>query len=103
MISVKWDDSGLRKLSERLKEVAATKEVSAKELFTPEFMGRFTKVRSFEELIEATGLPVNTPEDFVAIPNAVWEPIVREHTRFSSWLEMQQTAGAEYFKKKLAL
>jgi hypothetical protein len=103
MSGATWDTSGLRRLSEKLKEVAATKEVSALELFSPEFMRHFTTVRSFEKLIEVTGLQVNTPEDFKAIPNDLWERVVKEHTRFSSWLEMQQTAGAEYFKRKLSI
>lgn len=41
-----------------------------------------------------------TTEEFKAFPDNDWEVHVRAHTAFSSWEEMQQAAGQEWFARK---
>lgn len=70
-------------------------------LFTPDFMRKHTRAASFEELLEAGGFLVASPEDFAAIPDDQWEQVVRTYTEFASWLEMQKEAGAEWAAAQL--
>jgi hypothetical protein len=76
-------------------------QTSFAELFTDRFMRANSTVASFEALIKAGGFTAETAEEFLAISNSDWEKCVRAHTRFTSWLEMQETAGAEWLQRKV--
>ena len=90
-------------LAKRAQALDGTHQVSVTELFAPTFMRQHTDFESFEAMIEASGHDVQTPEDFERIPDDEWERLVKTRTRFPSWTEMQKKAGAEYFRRKLAL
>jgi hypothetical protein len=104
MFEIRGLDEAMRKL-ERLQrnteQLDGPHDVSTSELFTPEFMQRYTKVTSWHALVEAAGFKIESQADFEAIPEAQWETVIRLHTQFSSLREMTERAGAEYFNKKL--
>jgi len=91
----------LKRLEENARALAGTHAVTAGELFDPDFMRRYAIVPTFEALIEAGGYRVESPADFAGIPDAEWERVVRAHTSFASWQEMQETAAGEYAARKL--
>ena len=107
-MDVKFDDSGLKKLRKKLREMKDLehgKNVPIEELLNPKFMKRYTKSRDFEEFILESGLinsekPI-TKEVFEAIPNEDWDEYISKHTSFSSWHDMLEKAGEEYLANRL--
>ncbi len=92
---------------EDLKEFEHGKNVPIGEIFTPLFMGKYTKNRNFEEFILKSGLinsekPI-TQEVFEAIPDEDWDKYISNHTSFSSWQDMQKKAATEYFASRLKI
>ncbi len=92
---------GLRKFGEKIAKIPKTQTVSFPDLFNPAFMRKYARVPTIEALFEAGGFDVNSPEDFAAIPDEEWEANVRANTSFTSWEEMQRTAGAEWVKRQI--
>lgn len=91
--------SGLKRFSqrlERLKDIGDS--VPLVEVLSPDFMRARTKFATFEAMCEAVG--IKSAEEFKAFPDDQWELHVRAHTAFSSWEEMQQAAGQEWFARK---
>jgi phage replication-related protein YjqB (UPF0714/DUF867 family) len=76
-------------------------QVSFEELFSGEFMRKYTDFRSIAEMLEASGYKVETAEDFEKIPDVEWDTFVSKRTRFANWEEMQGTAVEQYSAKKL--
>jgi hypothetical protein len=91
----------LKRMENNARRLEGRHEIKASDIFTPAFMRRYTKVISFEALIEAGGFQVDSQADFDAIPDAEWEKVVREHTSFASWREMQEKGAEEYASKRL--
>jgi hypothetical protein len=91
----------LSKLQRRAENLSGP--VKFDDLFPPEFMRRYTDVKSIDQLLAATGRTINTTEDFEAIPSDEWDRIVKTRTRFSDWDDMKARAGEEYAKLRLGL
>jgi len=91
----------LDRLSKHTQALSGSHDIAASELFTRTFMRLHTKVASFDALIEAGGFKVESQADFEAIPDAEWENVIRSHTSFSSWHEMQEKAAHDHFIKRL--
>ena len=64
-------------------------------------MRRYTKVVSFDALIDAGGFTVESQGDCDAISDVEWQNVVREHTSFSSWQDMLGKAAEEYASRKV--
>jgi len=91
----------VRRLEDNTRALSGRHDIRSSEFFPPAFMTQYTKVASFDALLEACGFKVESQADFEAIPDAEWEKVVRSHTSFSSWRQTQETGAAEYAKKKL--
>lgn len=91
----------IKKMASESKTLEKGQDVTFEALFTPAFMRSYTNFDSFDELLTAGGFVVESQEDFEAIPDDKLDVHVRETTKFSSWLEMQDTAANEYVIKKL--
>lgn len=105
MFEIRGLDEAMRKLKrlqDNAQALTGSHDVRSSELFTPAFMRRFTKVASFDALLEASGFTVESQADFEAIPDAEWEKVIQAHTSFSSWQQMQEKAGEEYAARKLS-
>ncbi len=100
-MKIKSDMSGLKRLAENAKKLEGTTTVMVMDLFSPAFMSKYTKSHDFGSFCELGGFTVETAEDFAAIPDEDWEAHVIASSSFSSWAEMQQSAGAEYLKAQL--
>jgi len=94
-------ERNLEDLRRRASSISGTNRVSFAELFTPAFMAKNTRFASMDALIEASGHVVDTEDDFEAIPDQEWEAHVIANTRFGSWQEMQQSALADWTKRRL--
>lgn len=98
---------GFDELEKELQSIAQTAqnldtlEVSFDQLFTKEFMLKYTKYDSFEEFLKAGNFNVETEEDFEAIPDDEFDEHVLNHSSFEDWQTMLDTASSEYFVSKL--
>ena len=104
---IKFELKGHEELSKNLdkltKELESFKkqEVSFNELFSPEFMTKYTQFRTINEMVEKSPFKVESEEDFKNIPDEEWDSYVKEKTSFQSWSEMMSKAGEEYLGKKV--
>jgi len=89
----KWYDSELiKKIKEKVGQ-----DVPADKLFNPMFMKSFTKSSNFDEFVLKSGF---TLKEFKLKPNKDLDKYIGENTKFSSWQDMLNKAGAEYSVKK---
>lgn len=91
----------LNRLQGNAEALSGRHDIRSSEFFPPAFMRQYTKVASFDALLEASGFKVESQADFEAIPDAEWEKVIQAHTSFSSWRQMQEKAGVEYAERKL--
>ena len=96
----------LKKLQKQMEKATqeVNGEVSFSVLFNDGFMQRYTDYNNLDDFLNDNGLNFETQEEFEAFPDEELDKIVQAKTRFSSWVQMQEKAGAEYvqaqFKKK---
>lgn len=92
---------GLEKLQQNMQKLSEKTEIKLDELMNPVFVSGCSKFANIEDLFDASGFTVESPEDFAAIPDEEWEKFIVGHTSFSSWEEMQQQAMQHYTKQQL--
>lgn len=61
------------------------------------FMKSFTKSSNFDEFVLKSGF---TLKEFKLKPNKDLDKYICENTKFSSWQDMLNKAGAEYLKSQ---
>ena len=93
--------SRLRRLAEKAQALDGEHSISLSELCPPAFMARFTDFRTLEEMFDASGFAVETPEDFAAIPDSEWDAFISNVTRFPDWRAMQKKAVVEWARRRL--
>lgn len=103
---MKFKIDGLDELTRNLQNLRRRAEnlsgpVKFDDLFPPEFMRRYTRLKSIDELLEASGRTISGTEDFEAIPGDEWDRVVTANTQFASWDEMKTRAGQEYAARRL--
>ena len=92
---------GLEKLQKNMNELSEQLEIKLTELMNPSFVSSCSKFGSIEDLFDASGFSIESPEDFAAIPDDEWEEFIVGNTSFSSWNEMQHKAMEQYAKQQL--
>ena len=105
-----FEMSGFDELERKLQQLAENAEamdgehaVPLTELFPPTFMARNTDFATIEEMFEASGFTVATPEDFAAIPDTDWDAFIASRTRFSDWRSMQEKAATDWISRGIGL
>lgn len=93
----------LEKLESNARALHGTHKVPAADLFTADFMRHHSQFESFDQMLAASGFPVESLEDFAAIPDDEWDVFVRSSTTFTSWQAMQEAAGKEWVASQLGL
>jgi len=100
--------TGLDKLEKQLSDMSKAAEklsrqtsVPFSELFTYQFMRKYTNFSNIDELFVAGGFSVSSQEDFEAIPDEEFDVHVRACTKFKSFQDMLDTAGSEYVTSQL--
>lgn len=99
-VKVKINTSALKKFQNKVE--ALNNQVSFNDLFTPQFMSKYTNYTSFDELLVAGGYIVNSPDDFKAIPDDEFDSHIANTTKFSSWEDMKNVATKEYVQRQLS-
>lgn len=93
--------SNFGQLSKKLEKISEITEVSFNDLFNDKFLSACSSFTSLDDMFEKSGFKVESPEDFKNIPDKDWERFIVTNTKYESWLQMQQDAGAKYFQQQL--
>lgn len=73
-----------------------------KELLTRDFMSKYTKYSTFDELIESGNFTIENEIQFkVLTDTSQWNKHISENTSFKDWNEMLRTAVLERATRKL--
>lgn len=105
MFKITGLDEAMKKLNDlqRKAEAINKQSVPVGEVLTPAFLLRHTPFGSADEMYQASGFKIETPEDFAAIPNEDWDAFIRSISSFSDWKSMLNEAGKEWAAQKLGL
>jgi hypothetical protein len=93
----------LTDLGDRARQLDGDHEVPLSELLHRSFMSGCSRFGSLEEMFQASGFEVNSPDDFKAIPDDKWDVFIKNNTSFGSWREMLDAAVRGWTVKKLGL
>ncbi len=94
--SFSFDDSELKKLRLKPKELNGQREVPLPELMPDNFIREYTNFQSLQAMFDASGI-----QNLKEIGNEKFSKFISTHTGFSTWEEMVKVAKAKYVKRKL--
>lgn len=97
------DINDLEELANLIEEFEGDHEVHLVELFSPNFMQKYTAFESLEELFEESPWTVESEEDLDNIPDEPFDDYIDEHTVFKDQDEMMNIAIDEWTAKQLGL
>ena len=100
-VDVKGSLKPLEDLARRAEALDGEHSVSLADLLNPAFLRGCSRFQSADEMFEASGFKIESPEDFKAIPDTDWDTFISSNTSFSSWEEMQAGAAKAWFAKQL--
>jgi hypothetical protein len=107
-MTFKFDDSGLKKFQKNLDKMAKNaqeldgeNQVPLDQLFTHNFMWKYTSFNDFESFLNSGFPDVKTEKDFLDIPDAEMDKHVSAATRFTTWEEMMESAMGEWVASQL--
>ena len=103
MIEFEFDDGGLKDLQKKLEGLPEEQAVTFDKLFPPAFMAQYTDFKTIDEMLDATGDKIDGADDFDALPEGVWEKLVKQRTRFKDWEDMKGKAAQEWTAQELGL
>ncbi|WP_406846050.1 hypothetical protein [Bacillus safensis] len=89
----------IKKMSKAADDLQGSNEVPFEELFTDAFLRKNTNFSSYNEF--ESGEVFSKHENLDQIPENELDDYVLNNTKFTSWREMLDTAGAEYVVRKL--
>lgn len=78
-------------------------EVKFSDLFTFEFMHKYTKYTDIYKFLNDGGFSCDNEQQFSSIKTDDLDKYVSTETSFSSWEEMKQAAGNIFAKRKLGI
>jgi hypothetical protein len=93
----------LNDLAERAERLDGSHRVSIPELLPPSFLAGCSQFASADDMFQASGFKIESPEDFKAIPESEWDTFIRNNTSFESWQQMLEAAAAVWTKNQLGL
>ena len=88
---------------DRLEKIDGTHKVPVTELFSPDFIKRYSTFPDFETMVKESGFEDQILEDFSKVPAEEWDDYIIKTTKFSGWEEMKNTAAEEWVTKELSL
>jgi hypothetical protein len=73
--------------------------VDSADLFTPDFMKRFTDFESMDNMLGAGGFGIEAIEHKERNASTDWEDFVKTRTRFTNWQQMKRVAVDEFCER----
>lgn len=105
-MGIKFD--GFDDLSNRLEDMAnkanelnGTNNIELGQLLNEGFIQANTDFDSLNDMFEKSPFDVKTSDDFEAIPQEKLDEFISNHSKFSSWNTMLETASTTWFAKQL--
>jgi hypothetical protein len=95
---VSFDDSKLRELQRKSRELNGQHEIPLTELLPDDFIREYTDFQSLQAMVDTCGI-----ENFKEPNNPEFIKFISTHTKFSTWEEMLEKATIGYTKHKLGL
>lgn len=89
----------IRNKADKVRNISG--KVTFAELFTKEFMNKYTKFDSISDLLGDCGFTLKSPEDFNEVKSGAFDAEISSRTEFSGWDEMEKAAVREYIAKKI--
>lgn len=89
----------IKKMKDNAERLSKKTQVSFDELFTTEFMRKYTNFSSIDELLDDCGYGDLSKDEFEARPDI--DIKISERTKFKSWQEMVDTAVRDYASSQL--
>ena len=86
----------LKRLQENAKSIEGKNEIPLPELMPDSFIQKYTNFQTLKELFDSSGI-----EKEEEIKSDAFSDFIASNTRFGSWREMTQAAGAEWMRRKL--
>ncbi len=96
--SFSFDDSKLKKLQQKVKDLNGQREVALPELMPDNFIRKYTNSQTLQTMLDASGI-----KDLEEIGSEKFSKFISTHTQFTSWEEMIEVATIQYTKRKLGL
>ena len=95
-IKITIDDTKLKELQSKLKNLPKQRETPIVELLTNDFIRKTTDFQTLQDMISASGIK-NSEE----IGSEEFSKFIASHSRFGNWKDMLKMATTEYIKKQL--
>ncbi len=70
------------------------------DVFDASFMRRYTRYRSFDKFLVASGFSIECQKDFEDLPEEKMDTFVKKASKFCSWQEMLDFATDKYARRK---
>jgi len=88
-----WDVRARRELGNPIQMLA-----NHEDLFTDDFMARYTKFSTYIQMIKAWGKELEAATGTLDLRDTDWEDLVSKKTRFRNFYEMRVRATAEWLE-----
>ena len=86
------------------KKAGGQHSVPVKDLLTDDFMSRNTGFRNVQEMFDRSSQKMDSDDEVVkALKSPEWNAFVAAHTKFSTWEDLIEAAGAEWMRKQMSL
>lgn len=91
----------LKAMSNKANELNGTNQVELGKLLNESFMQANTDFDSLDDMFEKSPFDIQTSDDFEAIPKGQLDEFISNHSKFSSWNTMLETASKKWFAQQL--
>jgi len=104
-----FEIKGLKELQNKLDTLAKNTDsidgqsVPLTEILTADFVASSSRFASAQELFDASGFSLNSPEDFKMIPDDEWDEFISKNTSYQNWSEMRDAAIKQWVKGQLEI
>jgi hypothetical protein len=75
--------------------------VAHEDLFTPDFMKKYTEFGTYLEMLKAWGKLIPMAARRIDLSDPEWEALVQSRSRFRSWHDMTVKAVAEWLDRRI--
>ncbi|WP_455931523.1 hypothetical protein [Priestia aryabhattai] len=91
----------LNDMSNKADELNGENQVELGQLLNEGFMQANTNFDSLNDMFEKSPFDIKTSDDFEAIPQGQLDEFISNHSKFSSWNTMLETASTTWVAKQL--
>jgi hypothetical protein len=86
----------LEGLTRRAQELESQRTICLTELVTPAFISDCSRFDSLEDMFEAGGFQIKSPDDLTAIPHDERDEFIRKFTTYQTWQQLLDDAVKQW-------